>query len=441
MTLRSVSYLLLGFIGYLLFSMPLAAQAAVASSADGGDKLQLVVMFSRHGVRSPMTKPEQYSRYSAAPWPKWDVPPAYLTAHGYELMKLFGGWYRARFSGEGLFAAANCIDAAHVTIIADTDQRTRETGKALAEGMFPGCTITVHSQADNAIDPLFHSIDSGAVPPDPALAMATVAGRIGGNSKNLTEAYKPQLEALDRVLAGCGHVPASAKRMSIFDIPASLTPGSGDNLAVVRGPVVTGAALAGNLLLEYTEGMSDTDTGWGCLDGLTLRTIMQLGAYNWNYRRLTPAVAQPYASNLLDRIQKTMEQGVTGKPVKGALGRPDARLVILVGHDTNIAAVRRALDLDWIEDGLVNYAPPGGALLFELWHSAAEGKPYVRVVYTAQTLEQMRRTETLTPANPPAEAPIFIPGCRRKDLSCSWEDFSAAVRQTSYPPMFSRNPK
>jgi 4-phytase/acid phosphatase len=50
------------------------------------------------------------------------------------------------------------------------------------------------------------------------------------------------------------------------------------------------------------------------------------------------------------------------------------------------------------------------------------------VEYTAQTLEQMRQAQPLTAANPPAIAPVFIPGCSGKDGSCTWEGFSAAVR-------------
>ncbi len=206
------------------------------------------------------------------------------------------------------------------------------------------------------------------------------------------------------------------------------------------GPLVTASTLAENLLLEYTQGMSDADTGWGCLDGATLRFVMQLNIVQWDYAFRTPVIARMYASNLLDHIRKTMEQSVTGKPVPGALGKPGDRLVILVGHDTNIVSAAGALGIDWVLDGRVDDTPPGGALIFEIWRSHADGKLFVRLEYTAQTLEQMRKAETLTPANPPAEAPIFIPGCSREDLSCTWEGFSAAMRQAIDPAYVSALP-
>jgi 4-phytase/acid phosphatase len=422
-----------------------AAQSPAASAASRDADLQLVVVLSRHGVRAPMANSAQYSQYAAAPWAAWDVPPSYLTAHGYQLMKLFGAWDRAQFASQNLFAPTGCADAAHVSIVADSDQRTRETGKALAEGMFPGCTIAVRAQPEGANDPLFRPIESGAVHPDTALATAAVAGRIGGDPNNLTELYRSQLSVLDRVLAGCGHAPANAQRTSIFAVPATLAPGSGDSPAALHGPVTAAATLAENLLLEYTQGMSQADTGWGCLDSATLRAIMQVNSANWDYTKRTPAVAHIFASTLLDRILKTMQQsvngrGATGAAVSGALGKPGDRLVILVGHDTNIVTVAGALHIDWVFDGRVDDTPPGGALLFELWRPRNGGKPFVRLEYIAQTLDQMRNSEALTPRNPPAVAPIFIPGCSRQDLSCTWEGFSAAVRASIDPAYVAAQP-
>lgn len=421
----------------LLCATPLIQQSG-AQAPPRDAKLQLVIVLSRHGVRSPLTAQADLDKYSAAPWPKWDVAPGILTAHGYQLMKLFGNWDRTKFAGEGLFAPTGCTDAEHVTILADTDERTRETGKALAEGMFPDCNIEVHSRPDGVTDPLFSPTKARVGHPDPTLAAAAIAGRIGGDPNNLTETYRPQLSALDRILSGCGRLPANPQRASIpqrtsiFDIPTSLKPGSGDPPVAARGPLFTASTLAENLLLEYTQGMSDADTGWGCLDGATLRYVMQANIAEWNYSDRTPTISRIYASNLLDHIRRTMEQSVSGKPVRGAIGKPGDRLVILVGHDTNIVTLAGALGIDWIEDGRVDDSPPGAALVFELWRSP-KSEPFVRVAFTAQTLEQMRNTVPLTPANPPAEAPIFIPACSGSDLSCTWNGFSAALREATDP--------
>ncbi len=441
MTTRHAAWRL---IASLLFFFPfcglLCAQTAALNSPGKDADLEFVVVLSRHGVRPPLAKPGELDKYSAAPWPKWDSEPGYLTPHGFELIKLFGTWDRAKFSSQGLMAATGCDDTAHVTIIADSDERTRETGRALAEGMFPGCNVPVQARPEGTADPLFGAIRSGAVHSDPDLAFAAVAGRIGGDPNQLVEAYRPQLTELDRVLAGCGHLPANPNRASIFDIPVSLKPGPGDLPIATRGPFSTAATLIENLLLEYTQGLSDADTGWGCLDGATLRSLMQLNIAAWEFAYRTPAIARMFSSNLLDHIEKSMEQSVTGKAVPTALGKPGDRLLVLVGHDSNIATIAGMLHLDWAMDGRIDDTPPGGALVFELWRSRADGKTFVRTAYTAQTLEQMRKAEPLTTANPPAEAPIFVPACGRVDESCSWEGFSAAAKQAIDPAYLSAQP-
>jgi len=185
--------------------------------------------------------------------------------------------------------------------------------------------------------------------------------------------------------------------------------------------------------------MSEADTGWGCLDGATLRYIMQANVAAWNYADRTPAFARLYASNLLDHIRLTMEQSLRGKPVPGAIGKAGDRLVILVGHDTDIATVAGALGIDWIADGRADDSPPGGALVFELWRSLKAGS-FVRVSFTAQTLEQMRNSAPLSVANPPAEAPIFVPACSGPDLACTWDGFSAALRQAIDPAYVTAKP-
>jgi 4-phytase/acid phosphatase len=435
---RVVSAILGAMLGAMLMP-PLQTQAQSAASAPAASQessgtLKYVVIVSRHGVRSPTGKTDALNQYSAKPWPQWSVPPGYLTEHGAKLMTLFGAYDRELFAKEGLFAAHGCGEAAKVSVNADSDQRTRETGKALVAGMFPGCNINVKALPEGTPDPLFHSSEAGVGNAEKALATAAIAGRIGNNPSGLTEAFRPQLQALEEVLLGCNPGPLCiGAHSSLFDVQSSIGPGKGGHLVDLRGPLGPAATMAENLLLEYTEGMDAPQVGWGRVDVNKVREVMQLHTANAELERRTGYIARAGSSNLLRHILNSMEQAMSGKAVSGALGKPDDRLLILVGHDTNLSNISGALGLTWLIDGRLDDTPPGGALVFELWQDRQTGEYSVRVSYMAQTLDQMRSASSLSVQNPPERVPVFVPGCSRADYACDWHAFQQAMQARTDP--------
>jgi 4-phytase/acid phosphatase len=219
----------------------------------------------------------------------------------------------------------------------------------------------------------------------------------------------------------------------LLDIPAKLAPGRGDHPAELRGPLNTASTLTENLLLEYTEGVDAANVGWGCVDGSKLRSLIALHTAASDFAQRTRAIAQMQASNLLDHVRRAMEQSVTGKPIAGAPAAPGDRALFLIGHDTNLTNIAGMLNLTWIVDGRRDDTPPGGVLIFELWHKRSTGDYSVRTYYAAQTLEQMRSAASLTLDNPPQRVPVFLPGCSQQDSSCTWPSFVETVNQAIDP--------
>jgi len=436
-TLRLRSLLTLAALPILLAAYPSwqgHAQAAPHASKPA-QELKFVVIVSRHGVRSPTGKIDQLNRYSTQPWPVWSVAPGNLTEHGAKLMTLFGAYDRELYVKDGLLSGDGCSDAAHIAIVADSDQRTRDTGNALATGLMPGCAVPVHALPEGTPDPLFHSLEAGTGHPDKLLATAAVSGRIGGRPGGLTAAYRPQLQALEEVLLGCGRTSTcptatTPAPTSLMDIPATIAPGKSDHLVDLRGPLETAATMSEDLLLEYTEG--NAQVGWGRVDLNKLRELMQLHTASADIERRTLYVARLQASNLLSHILDSMRQAVSNQPVAGAVDKPGNRLLMLVGHDTNLANISGDLGLSWLIDGRRDDTPPGGALIFELWKSA-NSEYSVRTYYTAQTLDQMRKGTPLSLASPPERVAVFVPGCSQADASCSWNEFSRTIRSAIDP--------
>ena len=181
-------------------------------------------------------------------------------------------------------------------------------------------------------------------------------------------------------------------------------------------------------VLEYTEGMEAAKVGWGRVDIGKLREFLQLHTANEDISQRTSYIARAQSSNLLIHILQSMEQEAASHPVTGALTRPGDRLLILVGHDTNLANIAGALGLSWLIDGRRDDTPPGGALVLELWKVRDTEEYSVRTFYEAQTLDQMRNATPLSVKTPPERVPVFVPGCSQADGSCKWNAFQQTVR-------------
>jgi 4-phytase/acid phosphatase len=405
-----------------------AGAGLVVAGATPSIQLRYVVIITRHGVRSPTWSSERLNQYSSEAWPEWSVPPGNLTPHGRTLMKLLGAYYREWLSGEGLLRQQGCGDVGRVYIYADNEQRTLETGRALAETLLPGCALAVHSQPPGSRDSLFEPLEAGLTKPDWEIAARAVRERLADPSGRFRDLHRAAFETLEFLLSdGGGNAPE--KRIEPPEkISVSVT-GKGVQL---NEPWGLASTLSENLLLECAEGMQGKDFGWGRLDANTLFRVLELHAVYADLMRRTPYLARLRGFNLLYHLLRSMEQAATGKAVPGALDRPGNAVLIVSGHDTNLSNLSGMLGLSWHLPGYQpDDTPPGGALIFSLWQRPNGAVYFVRVQYLAQTLEQMRSAAPLTMAAPPAQEDVTVAGCESAtvDLGCSWNTFVKSLQK------------
>src|SRR5262245_24782841 len=96
-------------------------------------------MLSRHGVRPPTQTPAELKKLADRDWPEWPVAPGELTPHGERGERLLGSYIRVRYAEDRLWPARGCSANAAYVWADNADQRTRASGQALLEGMFPDC--------------------------------------------------------------------------------------------------------------------------------------------------------------------------------------------------------------------------------------------------------------------------------------------------------------
>ena len=404
---------------FLRFAVPglVVFGAGVASSevwaTEPETDVLMSIMVTRHGVRSPLLDANTaFGMYSAGPWPQWPVPAGHLTPHGKRQMEMMGAYYREFYLRAGLLSGRTDQDAERIILRADSDQRTIETARDLGAGLLPGRALVVRARPQDKPDPLFEPIKAGLGHPDFLLAAAAVLGRIGGNPANPVTAHAAEFAILERVLlGGDGKVPAGKK--SLLDSPVSLDPDLRVGNAVsIKGPLRDAMRCTDNFVLEYAEGMPLADVGWGRLSRADLTELLQIHSLYFNLTQTTLYPAQVQASNLASHILATLEQAATGRAVAGAICSPAGRLVVLVGHDTNLTNLAGLMRVSWRMDGSQDDPIfPGGALVFELRRRRIDGQALVRLSFVCQTLEQMRAGDAPTLESPPVVAPIFMPGC------------------------------
>lgn len=334
-----------------------------ALANDNGELVKVVVL-SRHGVRSPTQGERVLSMWSQKPWPAWPVAKGDLTPRGAKLVTAMWSNLRGMLEGFRLLPDRSCPQAGTIYVRADTDERTKATAKAILDGLAPDCKLKFNI-AKSEVDPLFHPVRAGLYRYNPILAATEVLDTTNGGLENLQDQLSGAIS-----LVGSISGPPSAALCSRFalmpqceleDLPNAISVSPDGSGIRIVGSLGIASSLAEIFLLEYGE-WPDAEAGWGAVNASVLAQIMPVHSRIFDVVNRTPVVAWANGGALLEEMTAALF-GEHGDQEANA-----AKLVVFVGHDTNIANVSGLLNFYWQVSGYPpNAIPPASALFLELW--------------------------------------------------------------------------
>lgn len=389
----------------------LSGSPAVADTTPPALELERVVLLIRHGIRAPLPG-ESPLIEGADSWPEWQTPAGELTERGYRGARLLADYLRRDWIRLGLLPAAPCPPRNAIYVRANSLPRTIDSGRALLEGLSPGCELPLEHRPVGELDPLFSSIAAGLVQFDPEAALAAVR-QSGPTPAALIARHQQEFRMLGQVL-GCARGPRPCDIARQFD--AGMLTGERTGIRV-SGAIKVGAGGAQTLLLQYLEGYPAEKVGWGRAGPREIEQLSALHALPFVLESRPPYLARRIAGPLLSDLATRLRS------------ESAPRIAAFVGHDNHISAVASVLSIDFHAPGYApNDAPVGGGLVFELLRSPQSGERFVRTVYVAQTPGQLRNLTPLTGDRRPYQAAMVIPACQSDaGKLCRLEQFLPAI--------------
>ncbi|MBJ3815950.1 bifunctional glucose-1-phosphatase/inositol phosphatase [Shimwellia pseudoproteus] len=386
----------------LALVISLAAGFSAQSLADDipdGYQLQQVLIMSRHNLRAPLANNgsvlEQSTRHA---WPQWDVPGGHLTTKGGVLEVYMGHYMREWLEQQKLLTPGECPAASRVYAYANSLQRTVATAQFFVTGAFPGCDVPVHHQPQmGTMDPTFNPVITNDDPQFSARAVSAMAQQ--RQRDQLDDSYQLLAQIVDYKNSPACTVHQQcdlAHGKDTFSARLNEEPG-------VSGPLKVGNSLVDAFTLQYYEGFPIADVAWG-----NIRSEQQwrvLSALKNSYQDslfTSPAVARNVAAPLI----RYLNQALVKEAGKGPA------VTLLVGHDSNIASLLSALEVENYQlPGQFERTPIGGKILFERWHNAKNNQDNIKLEYVYQSTQQLRDGAPLNLAHPAQRVTLSLKGC------------------------------
>lgn len=387
-----------------------------AQTAPEGYQLEQVLIMSRHNLRAPLANNGSVLEQSTPEkWPEWDVPGGQLTTKGGVLEVYMGHYMREWLAEEGVVTAGECPTANSVYAYANSLQRTVATAQFFITGAFPGCDVPVHHREQmGTMDPTFNPVITDNTPEFREKALQAMNTERQG--MKLEESYKLLEQMTDyKDSPSCKEkqVCSLTEAKDTYSAEYQKEPG-------VSGPLKVGNSLVDAFTLQYYEGFPLDQVAWGEIKtDQQWRVLSQLKNGYQDSLFTSAEVARNVAKPLVKYIDNALVTDQAKAP----------KVTLLVGHDSNIASLLKALDFKPYQlPGQYERTPIGGKIVFQRWHDKTGNRDLMKIEYVYQSTEQLRNAQVLNLKAPAQRVTLELTGCPvDADGFCPVETFNTVL--------------
>lgn len=394
-------------VGLLFAILPISTFAQKQRSQAFKEKyiLKEAVILSRHNIRAPLsTKGSLLEKVTTHPWFEWTAGASELTTRGGALENQFGLYFRKWLVDAGLFKENANPTTNEVNVYANSMQRCIATANYFKTALFPVGDVKVnHRFVPSKMDPVFFprlTKTSKSFKAQALKEIAAMGGKKGivGINEDLKEGYEITAKVLD-----LKDSPACKQdNLCAFDnYNTQIILEKGDEPRM-KGSLKDANTCSDALILQYYEEPDAKKAAFGHNITLTDWTkIARIKDVYGNVLFASPTVAVNVAHPLLVYLYDELSD-------------KDRKLSFLCGHDSNIASVTAALEVEPYDlpNSIEKKTPIGCKLVFEKFEGK-DGQMYCDINLTYQSTEQLRNIAMLGLNNPPQIFPISLKGLQK----------------------------
>ncbi|MEE3393786.1 MAG: histidine-type phosphatase [Lachnospiraceae bacterium] len=354
-----------------------------------GYTLEQAVVLSRHNIRAPLSGAgSALDTITPHEWFNWSAEASQLSVRGGTLETEMGQYFRKWLESEGLFEPNYQPADGAVRIYANSKQRTIATAKFFAAGLLPVYNADIEYHCDfDTMDPIFNPVLTYMSDDYVKDAEDEIHKTYDPVIENLADNYTLLEEVIDVTESEdykSGSFAGFVTDDSVFALEEGKEP-------AVTGSLKKACQISDALVLQYYEEPDKEKAAFGHdLSEEQWEAISEIKDVYGDVPFTAPTVAVNVAHPLLEEMEKELQ----------AEGR---QFTFLCGHDSNLASVLAALDVEeYSLPGTIEKKTPIGAKLVIIKWKSESGEEMISLDMVYQKTDQLQEMSLLGEDNPPA---------------------------------------